>query len=81
MLDTFDIKRIYPAGGDCGGGTPRPVLLTGAKKSHPGCLISFQLPMGFQNFIKILIKLTLKKILNHKITCIISQFDNDRVYQ
>ena len=34
-----------------GVGTPRPVLLTGAKKSHLGCLISFQLPMGFQNFV------------------------------
>ena len=39
---------------DGGGGTPRPELLTGAKKSQLGlCLISFQLPMGFQNLIKI----------------------------
>ena len=36
-----------------GGGTPRPVLLTGAKKSHLGWLISFELPMGFQNFVVI----------------------------
>ena len=28
---------------DGGGGTPRPALLTGAKKSHLGCLISFEL--------------------------------------
>ena len=35
------------------GGTPRPALLTGAKKSHLGCLISFELPMGFQNFVVI----------------------------
>ena len=34
-------------------GTPRPVLLTGAKKSHLGCLISFELLMGFQNFVVI----------------------------
>ena len=32
-------------------GIPRPVLLTGAKKSHLVCLISFELPMGFQNFV------------------------------
>ena len=38
---------------DGGGGTPRPVLLTGAKKSHLGCQISFQLPMGVQNFVVI----------------------------
>ena len=31
---------------DGGGGTPRPVLLTGAKNSHLGCLNSFELPMG-----------------------------------
>ena len=36
-----------------GWGTPRPVLLSGAKKFHLGCLISFQLPMGFQNFVDI----------------------------
>ena len=36
-----------------GGGTPRPVLLTGEKKSHLGCLISFELHMGFQNFVVI----------------------------
>ena len=36
-----------------GGGTPRPVLLTDAKKSHLGCLISFELPMGFQNCVVI----------------------------
>ena len=35
------------------GETPRLLLLTGAKKSHLGCLISFQLPMGFQNFVVI----------------------------
>ena len=29
---------------------PHPVLLTDAKKSHLWCLISFELPMGFQNF-------------------------------
>ena len=29
------------------GGTPRPVLLPGAKKSHLGCLVRFELPMGF----------------------------------
>ena len=34
-------------------GAPRPVLLTGAKKSHLGCLISFELPMGSQNFVVI----------------------------
>ena len=44
---------------DGGEGTPRHVLLTGAKTSHMGFLISFQLPMGFQNFIQILIKFTL----------------------
>ena len=38
---------------DGGGGTPRPVLLTGVKKSHLGCLISFELPMGFQKFLVI----------------------------
>ena len=40
---------------DVGGGTPRPVLLTCAKKalSGVGCMISFQLPMGFQNFVVI----------------------------
>ena len=38
---------------DRGGGTPRPVLLTGAKKSYLGCLISFELPMGFQNLVVI----------------------------
>ena len=32
-------------------GAPRPVLLTGAKKSHLGCMISFEIPMGFQNFV------------------------------
>ena len=32
---------------DGGVGTPRPELLTGAKKSQLRCLISFQLPMGF----------------------------------
>ena len=36
-----------------GWGTPRPVLLTGVKKSHLGCLISFELTMGFQNFVAI----------------------------
>ena len=36
---------------DGGGGTPRIVLLTGTKKSHLGCMISFELPMGFQNFV------------------------------
>ena len=35
------------------GGTPYPVLLTGAKESHLGCMISFELPMGFPNFIVI----------------------------
>ena len=45
---------------DGGGGTPRPVLLTGAKQSNMGCLISFELPMRFQNFV-VLIKFTLKK--------------------
>ena len=51
---------------DGGGGTPRPVLLTGANKSHLGCMIRFQLPMGFQNFIKILIFFSLikKKLYN-----------------
>ena len=34
-------------------GTPRPVVLTGAKKSHLGRLIRFELPMGFQNFVVI----------------------------
>ena len=29
------------------------VLLTGEKKSDLGCLISFELPMGFQNFVVI----------------------------
>ena len=38
---------------DGGGGTPRHVLLTGAKQSHLGCLISFKSPMGFQNFVVI----------------------------
>ena len=38
---------------DGGGGTLRPVLLTGAKKTHLGCLISFEIPMGFQNFVVI----------------------------
>ena len=37
---------------DGGGGTPRPELLTVAKKFQLGFLISFQLPMGFHNFIK-----------------------------
>ena len=45
---------------DRGGGTPRPVLLTGAEKSHLGCLISFELPMGFQNFV-VINKIHLKK--------------------
>ena len=36
-----------------GGGTPRPLLLTCAKKSHLGYLISFELHMGFQNFVVI----------------------------
>ena len=41
---------------DGGGGTPRPVLLTGAKKkSHLECLISFRISLS-------LIKFTLKKI-------------------
>ena len=35
------------------GDTPRSELLTGAKKFQLECLISFQLPMGFQNFIQI----------------------------
>ena len=35
---------------DGGGGTKRPLLLTGAKKSYLECLIRFELPMGFQNF-------------------------------
>ena len=39
---------------DRGGGTPRPVLLTGAKESHLGCLISFELLYG-RNF-RILLK-------------------------
>ena len=34
---------------DGGGGTPRPVLLTGAKKS-PWCLISFELLYGLSEF-------------------------------
>ena len=38
---------------ELGGGSPRPLLLTGAKKSHLWCLISFQLPMGFHNFVVI----------------------------
>ena len=38
---------------DVSWGTPSPVLLTGAKKSHLGCLISFDLPMGFQNIVVI----------------------------
>ena len=41
---------------DEGGGTPSLELLTDAKKFQLGCLISFQPPMGFQNFIQILIK-------------------------
>ena len=45
---------------DGGGGTPRHVLLTCAKKAHLGCLISCELPMGFQNFVS-LIKFILKK--------------------
>ena len=42
---------------DGGGGTPRPELLTGAKKFQLGCLMSFHLPMGFQNFIEMSIKI------------------------
>ena len=42
--------------------TPRPVLLTGAKSSPLGCLITFQLPMGFQNFVVINKIHPLKKI-------------------
>ena len=38
---------------DGGGETPHPVLLTGAKRSHLGCLISFELSMCFQNFVVI----------------------------
>ena len=38
---------------DGGGGTPRSVLLIGAKMSHLGCLISYELPIGFQNFVVI----------------------------
>ena len=38
---------------DGSGGTPHPVLLTGAKKSHLGCRISFEIRMGFQNFVVI----------------------------
>ena len=47
-----------------GGGTPRPVLFTGAKKSNLGCLISFELPKGFQNFVVINKIQHLKKIKN-----------------
>ena len=47
---------------DGGEGTPRPILSTGAKKSHLGCLISFQLLMGFQNFVVINKIHPLKKI-------------------
>ena len=49
---------------DVGGGTPRNVLLiTGAKKSHLWCLISFKLPLGFQNFVVINKKISLTKNL------------------
>ena len=41
-------QQLYRLLVNRGGGTPRPVLLTGAKS--PGCLISFEL-MGFQNFV------------------------------
>ena len=33
-----------------GGETPRPVLLTGAKKSYLGCLITFELLYGLSEF-------------------------------
>ena len=33
-------QQLWATGGRMGGGTPRPVLLTGAKKSHLGCLIA-----------------------------------------
>ena len=50
---------------DVGGGTPRPVLLTLAKKSHLGCPISSSyLYMGFQNFVGINKIYPLKKILS-----------------
>ena len=52
-------QQLYRRLADWGGGTPRPELLTGAKKSQLGCLISFKLPMGFQNFITVLIKFAL----------------------
>ena len=48
---------------DWGGGTPLSVLLTGAKKFHLGCLISFQLPKGFQNFVVISKIHPLKKMI------------------
>ena len=44
------------------GHTPCTAIITVAKKSQLGFLISFQLPMGFQNFIKILIEFTSFKI-------------------
>ena len=47
------------------GWTPRPVLFTGAKESHLGCLISFGLPMGFQNFVVINKIYPLKKQKKH----------------
>ena len=50
-------------GGGGGGGRPRLALLTDAKKSNLGCLISFQLLIGFQNFINVLIKFTILLLL------------------
>ena len=56
------------------GETPRPELLTGAKKFQLGCLISFQLPMGFQNFIQSDMTFArLSKLTLHlKLRCILS---------
>ena len=47
------LTQELKATGGWGWGTPRPVLLTGAKKSHLGCLISFELSMDFQNSVVI----------------------------
>ena len=50
MLSKTLTQQFYGTGGR---GTTRPVLLTGAKTFHLWCPISFQLPMGFQNFVVI----------------------------
>ena len=61
------LTQQLQATGLMGWGTPRTVLLTGAKKSHLGCRISFELPTGFQYFVVINKINPLKKYLNKNV--------------